>query len=195
MTIEIPVGVGDQVVLERASDLFCTAGYDNTTMRDIADAAGLRQLELFARYPSKEELLWRIAAWAHRQIIEGQHAAFRSASDTVGRLQAFVRFHSTFHARNNTVARLVNQNMSSLSAAHRAEAIRCRDTYDRRFRELLKQGVAEGCFDMTNVRVTAYAILEMGIEISVWFRPGGELSAEELASLHEELALRMVGYC
>lgn len=195
MAVRLRTDVPDEEVLRRATKVFSSVGFEGATMREIADEARIRQADLFARFPSKEEILWLIAYKAHRFIIEGQADAFSGGKDTVDRFRRFIRFHSSFHAEQHDVALIVNQNMSSLSLDHRVEAVRLRDLYDHRFRELLERGVLEGQFDITNLRVTAYAILEMGIEISVWYRPQGELSVEELSALHEELALRMVGYC
>lgn len=146
-------------------------------------------------FASKEALLSRLAQRAVGEILEGQAEALENPDDVVGSLRRFVRFHAGWHARNGVLARVVNHNMASLTEEHRTMLIENRAVYERNFRRLLETGSDEGFFDIHNIRVTTYAILEMGIEISVWYRPGGELSAEELASLHEELALRMAGYC
>lgn len=185
----------EDLLLETALSLFGRTGYEATSMRDIALAAGIRQVELYSVFPSKEVVLWRLANRAADEILEGQSQAFDHLEDVVGSLRRFVRFHAGWHARNATLACVVNHNMASLTVDHRTRFFDKRAVYERSFRSLLDTGNSGGFFDILNVRVTTYAILQMGIEISVWYRSGGELSAAELASLHEELALRMVGYC
>jgi AcrR family transcriptional regulator len=195
VTTDVLAVPSEETLLDVALGLFGRSGYDATTMRDIALAAGIRQLDLYSRFPSKEVLLWRLADSAAQQILDGQDRAFDDPGDIVGCLRRFVRFHAGWHAENGRLALVVNHNMASLTIDHRAEFFDKRAVYERTFRRLLETGSAEGYFDIPNVRVVTYAILQMGMEISVWYKPDGELSADELAAQHEELALRMVGYC
>jgi AcrR family transcriptional regulator len=195
MTTDILAVPSEETLLDVALGLFGRSGYDSTSMRDIALAAGIRQLDLYARFPSKEVVLWRLADAAAQQILDGQARALDDRDDIVGCLRRFVRFHAGWHAANGRLACVVNHNMASLTVEHRAEFFEKRAVYERTFRRLLERGGAEAYFDIPNVRVVTYAILQMGIEIAVWYKPDGELSAEELAAQHEELALRMVGYC
>ncbi|MDQ1489322.1 MAG: hypothetical protein QOJ23_1836 [Actinomycetota bacterium] len=195
MATDVIAVPSESMLLERALDLFGRSGYEATTMRDIAIAAGIPQLELYSAFPSKEALLWELAQRAVDGILDGQAMALSGPDDVVESLRKFVRFHAGWHAINGPLARVVNHNMASLTADHRREFFALRSIYERTFRRLLETGSSGGFFDIPNVRVTTYAILQMGIEISVWYRPGGELTPDDLASLHEELALRMVGYC
>jgi AcrR family transcriptional regulator len=195
MATDVIAVPSENMLLERALDLFGRSGYEATTMRDIASAAGIPQLDLYAAFPSKEALLWELAQRAVDGILAGQTAALSDGDDVVESLRRFVRFHADWHAVNGRLARVINHNMESLTEDHRREFFARRALYERTFRRLLDIGNRGGFFDIPNLRVTTYAILQMGIEISVWYRPGGELTADDLASLHEELALRMVGYC
>jgi AcrR family transcriptional regulator len=175
-------------------DLFSQIGYAATSMRQIASAVGIKPASLYNHYASKEELLWEIVQEALSDILKGQEQAFAQNDDTVGKLRAFVRMHATFHAREANVARVVNSNLSGLSARHYKEAVADRATYERRLRDVLEIGEKEGVFSIQNTKVTSYAILEMGMGISIWYRPDGTFPLEQLADAHEQLALRMVGY-
>jgi hypothetical protein len=87
----------------------------------------------------------------------------------------------------------VNGNLPSLSGQHYRRAITLRARYEHGLRDLLATGVREGVFAIEDLRVTSFAILEMGMGISVWYKPDGSLSVRELAERHVTLALRMVG--
>jgi AcrR family transcriptional regulator len=183
-----------ELVLARAVVLFSTMGFEGTSMRQIASAVGIQPASLYNHYRSKEEILWEIVQRSLDTILMGQERAFASEASTVERLGAFVRMHIRFHAEENASARVVNSNLGSLSKRHYALTIKKRAIYEHRFRELLRSGVTEGLFAITNPKITSYAILEMGMGVATWFSDEGELTADGLLPLYEELALRMVGY-
>lgn len=47
---------GRDRILDEAEQLFRTRGYNTVTMRDIANAVGIRQASLYYHFPSKEQL-------------------------------------------------------------------------------------------------------------------------------------------
>jgi len=183
-----------ELVLARAVALFSTGGFEGTSMRQIASAVGIQPASLYNHYSSKEEILWAIVQRSLDTILTGQERALASEASTVERLRAFVRMHIRFHAEENASARVVNSNLSSLSKRHYALTVKKRAIYEHRFRELLRSGVTEGLFAITNPKITSYAILEMGMGVATWFSDEGELDVDDLLSLYEELALRMAGY-
>ncbi len=181
------------LIITRALGLFSKMGYEGTSMREIAAAVGVKPASLYNHYRAKEEILWEIVQGALGEILAGQERAFSDHDDTVGRLRAFVQMHAEFHARQSQAATIVNANLSSLSRPHYRKAISQRERYERRFRGLLETGTAEGLFAIDDSRITSFAILEMGMGISLWYRADGDLSIDALAGRHVKLALRMVG--
>jgi AcrR family transcriptional regulator len=182
-----------ELVLTRAVALFSTVGFDGTPMRQIASAVGIQPASLYNHHRSKEEILWVIVQRSLDTILTGQERAFATETSTVDRLRAFVRMHIRFHAEENASARVVNSNLSSLSKRHYALTVKKRAIYEHRLRELLRTGVQEGVFAITNPKITSYAILEMGMGVATWFNDEGELTVDDLLPLYEELALKMVG--
>jgi len=181
------------LIITRTLGLFSKMGYEATSMREIAAAVGVKPPSLYNHYRSKEEILWEIVQGALAEILAGQERAFSEHDDTLGRFRAFVLFHAEFHARRSQAAQVVNGNLPSLSGQHYRRAITLRARYEHGFRDLLATAVREGVFDIDDLRVTSFAILEMGMGISVWYKPDGDLSVRELAERHLRLALRMVG--
>lgn len=182
------------LIMTAALDLFSKVGYEATSMRQIATAVGIKPPSLYNHFSSKEEILCEIVHNALSEILKGQERAYADNPDTVSRFRSFVRMHATFHARESQAAKIVNHNLSSLSPRHYRRTVADRARYERRFRELLEAGVAERIFDVANTQLTSYAILEMGMGISLWYHRGGTISIDDIATYHEELALRMVGH-
>lgn len=182
-----------ELILSSALNLFATHSYDGTSMRQIAATVGVKPASLYNHYAGKEDILWEIARRSQEQLGSEQDEVFESVVGTVELLDAFVRMHVAFHARWPLPADITNRQLRSLSEDRWSQVVDFRDRYERRLRDLLERGLREGVFDVKDTRITSYAILEMGMGISVWFRPDGPLSVEELCDLHVDLVRRMVG--
>jgi AcrR family transcriptional regulator len=178
-----------------ARRLFASTGYDATTMRAIASAVGIRAASLYNHFPSKEEILWDLTLTALTDL-EASWAdvarALPSDAEALDRLGAFVRTHVAFHAMKGQEAVLVNSQMDRLSPEHRKSAIVMRDRYQRRLSDIIQRGIDDGSFGVPNVRVTTFAILQIGVGVSTWFKPTGQLTVDDLCDIYEELAARMV---
>ena len=61
------------------------------------------------------------------------------------------------------------------------------------FVALIERGVEEGVFSTRSPLLSAYAILQMGIGVSMWYRPDGPLSEDEIVFQYGDMALRLVG--
>lgn len=49
-----------QQILQAATELFAKQGFEGTTTRQIAEAAGVNEAIIFRHFPSKEELYWEV---------------------------------------------------------------------------------------------------------------------------------------
>ena len=59
--------------------------------------------------------------------------------------------------------------------------LRRRDDFERRYRRVIEQGIAAGIFRAVDVPVFTKAMLGAHNWISVWYRPDGRLSGQEIA--------------
>lgn len=179
---------------DAALDLFFERGFRATTMREIAVASALTPGAIYNHFPSKEALLGALIRDVHEQL----ERALVSASAQVGddprdQLRAWVRVHALFHTRYRKHARVANQEIYSLPEPGRTERIEALRRMRAAFRAVIERGVADGIFEVPEVEVTTFAIINMGIRISEWFHPDGRVKANEVADIHAELALRMLG--
>lgn len=178
-----------------ARRLFASTGYDATTMRAIAGAVGIRAASLYNHFPSKEEILWDLTLTALSDLEESWGRVVEElprAASPIDRLGAFVRNHVAFHAMKGQEAVLVNSQMDRLSPEHRKSAIVMRDRYQRRLSDIIQSGIDDESFEVPNLRVTTFAILQIGVGVSTWFKPTGQLRVNDLCDIYEELARRMV---
>lgn len=176
-----------------AVESFASKGFHGTTTRDIASAAGMSPAALYVHHKSKEDLLYLISRAGHERTLQLVKDAVASSSDSVEQLLAVVRGFTAHHARAHTSARIVNYELAALSPEHLPEIAGIRRAIEEEMRRVVEEGVAGGAFRTSNPRMTALALLSLGIDVARWYRDEGEWSPEEIADHYCELALRIVG--
>jgi AcrR family transcriptional regulator len=176
-----------------ALELFAAQGYRTTTVDEIGERVGIRGPSVYKHFRSKQDLLVDIVVETMDVLIAAQRDAIRSAGDPREQLRCVVEAHVRYHAEHIREAFVGNQEIHNLVEPHRSELLRKRADYDRRLRRLIEKGVREGVFEVASPRLAAYAILDLGTGVSVWYRAGGADRLDDLVALYAELALRMVG--
>ena len=179
---------------EAALELFFERGYKATSMRDIAQALGITAAALYNHYPSKDQILFSMVKRLHEELESSLVAAVEEARDDPrDRLAALTRAHAMIHTRYRKDAHVANSEIFSLEEPGRADIVASRQRMRDAFHREIVKGVDAGLFKVDDVTVTTFAIINMGIRIAEWFVPGGRLSAEEVADMHADMALRMTG--
>lgn len=170
-------------LLATAAEVFASQGYSATTVRKVADAAGILGGSLYYHFDSKESMADEILStflddlWAaYDRVLD----AGLSARDT---LEAVVveSFRSIDEHRPAVV---LYQNESK----HLATSERFHYLLDsqRRFEEmwlsLLDRGVKEGAFRADLDRTLIYRFIRDTVWVAAnWYQHGGRLSADDIA--------------
>ncbi len=173
-------------VLDAAADLFLERGYAGTTVRDIADAAGMKAGSIYYHFDSKDEILTAILDAGMTIIDEAMTEALALADDeasTTDRLHAAVTAHleALFEHGPYTAAhvRLYHDSPGDVRVAARP----ARDAYEQRWAELLEAaqqaGVVEPDVDLTILRLSLFGAMNGAL---AWYRPDGERSLDEVAT-------------
>src|SRR5690349_23993182 len=100
---------GDKI-FQAALELFRAEGFDNATMRNIAQSAGVATGAAYYYYPSKDAIVmdfYRRASAAMQQEIA---AALEGVSGLEKRLRAIIRVKLTHFGPNRTVLRALLRN-------------------------------------------------------------------------------------
>ncbi|GAA3836933.1 TetR/AcrR family transcriptional regulator [Nocardioides panacisoli] len=180
-------------LLQAAVSAFADKGFHGTTTRDIAAAAGMSPAALYVHHRSKEELLYLISKAGHERTLELVKAAIASTDDPSDALRKVVYDFAVHHARGHTGARIVNYELAALSPEHLAEIQGIRHQIEDQIRRLVARGVKAGQFDTADPRITAAALLSLGIDLSRWYRDGVRWTPEQIADQYAAMALRIVG--
>jgi AcrR family transcriptional regulator len=181
-------------ILEVGLQLFASAGFHGTSIRDLAKALELQPSALYAHFPSKEHILAELARVGHEVVHERLCAALAGAgTEPSDQVRALVRAHALLHATYPQLAIVVNDEMHALTPDLAAPALELRERSSALLLQVIERGVATGRFSPPHAVVTTAAIGAMGLRIPYWYDGASALDMSALADIHAELALRMLG--
>lgn len=177
---------------DAALSLFSERGYHGTGMEDIAQAIGMGASSLYNHMTSKQDLLAGIMLTTLDDLLTGFDRATSEGTPSQ-RLYRAMDTHVRYHAEHRREARIGNREIPSLYQPAQDTVRNRRRSYARRWEALIDDGVTAGEFSAESTRITAYALLEMGIGVAQWFRDEGPLSLDTVAAQYADMALRQVG--
>jgi TetR/AcrR family transcriptional regulator, cholesterol catabolism regulator len=186
----VPMKRRDEL-LELAAGMMAERGLRATTVRDIADAAGILSGSLYHHFSSKEEMVdevlrtfldWLFARY--QQIVDTEH-------DPLERLKGL--FMASFEAIENHHAQVViyQDEAKRLSSQARFGYLDARNREQRKmWVDVLTQGIAEGCFRPDIDVDLVYRFIRDTTWVSVrWYQPGGPLTAEQVGAQYLAIVL------
>jgi AcrR family transcriptional regulator len=177
---------------DAALTLFAARGYHGTSMEDIAAALGLRAPSLYNHVESKQSLLQQIMLGTVESLVKDQEAVLATTQDVTEQLRRLMEAHVRFHTRFQREVRVSNNEIANIEEPARTRLLDQRRRYARPWIELIERGVAEGRFECRWPRVTAFALIEMGMGVSLWFRADGQLSEAQVVYYYGDMALRLL---
>ena len=182
-------------VLDAACQLFAERGYRGTSMKDIAEALGVRAPSLYNHVTSKQEILFAVMGKAMDRALAALEEALAGVEehDTSEQLRRATESLVLDFLRFPAEVTVCNTEVRSLETANRLAIVAKRDQYAARVRGIIEQGCRDGRFSTRTPQIAAFAVLEMGNGAKSWFRSSGRYPDTFVASEYGEFALRVVG--
>lgn len=174
-----------------AAVMFAERGLRATTVRDIADGAGILSGSLYHHFASKEEMVDELL----REFLDWLFARYREIVDSepnpLERLKGL--FMASFEAIEHRHAQVViyQDEAQRLSTQARFSYIDERNKQQRRmWHDLLNQGVEEGYFQPDLDVDLVYRFIRDTTWVSVrWYQPGGPLTAQQVGQKYLAIVL------
>jgi len=176
-------------LLEIAAELFATRGYAQTTVRDIADEAGLLSGSLYHHFASKEAMLTEILQGFMGDLLGGCTRIVEQGDKPSEMLDGLIR-HSfeTIHRKPSEVA--LYQNESALLAGVPGFEFVTETSLEieKIWLDVLEAGRASGVFRKDVDVKLLHRFIRDAVWASVsWYRPGGRFNHVTLADQFIEL--------
>lgn len=179
-------------IIVAAAKLFRKQGFNGTSIVDIAREVGLPKGSIYNYVQNKEELLYETISLGIRATLPELRTIAESDDNPERKLRRLVYRNMLSMVKHRDCISIFFKDRNNLASKHREEYVACRAEVEGFFRKILEQGMAEGFFRKDNVTLLTFAILGMCNWIIQWYRPDGELSAEDLATCFADTAMRMV---
>ncbi|ULH16519.1 TetR/AcrR family transcriptional regulator [Deinococcus sp. KNUC1210] len=188
-----PLSRREQITLV-ASRLFSERGYHATSMRDLAAELGMQGGSLYAHISGKEELLIEIVNRAARQFDAALFSLKTADIAPELKLREAMSRHVSVVAENMDSATVFFHEWKHLSAGPLANVIAWRDGIEQFYRDLIAEGVQAGVYrPELNIKMTANLVLSSVNWTYTWYRPGGPLSPQDVATSFEQMLVLGLG--
>lgn len=178
-------------ILQCFTEMVAERGYDEVSIRDVAEALGISKGTILHHFRSKEALLEQVHnEYMRRRLAEASEflAAF---DDPVDQLQLIVYqlMLSQQDDRAATVA-FSREIVRSAEEEVMTEVRAMRDEYSAKVIEIIARGVEGGAFKAVDPRLTALQVFGMCNWSWTWFAPDGRWPASRIA---DEFCRTLIG--
>lgn len=181
-------------LLEVALRTFGDRGFNGVSVRDLAQGANIHPSSMYAHLASKEALLMELMIFGHDEHLDRVRTAVADAQGgAVSRMRAYVDAHVGFHLDFPLLARVANRELHALGPDSAAQVLDLRHEAEGLMVTIIKEGIAEGCFQAPEPWLAAAMIGGMGIRVSEWWDPGGPYTKGRVRQIYTDGALRILG--
>ena len=170
-------------VIEGAARLFRAKGFDGTSTRDIAAAAGMRSGSPFYHFESKNALLYVVMEEGMAQASQSQAIALAALTPQAApreRLRTLVRHHfEVLLGPSSDFIPVMLYEWRSLTPEQRTGIAQIKDGYEAEWTPVLEALHASGALKAEPIaaRLFIFGALNWSVQ---WFSPRGALSLDEM---------------
>ncbi len=178
-------------LLELAATMFAERGLRATTVRDIADSAGILSGSLYHHFSSKEEMVDELLRGFLDWLFDRYQQIVATEPNPLERLKGL--FMASFEAIADRHAQVViyQDEAKRLTDQPRFSYVEERNKEQRKmWVDVLNQGIEEGYFRPDIDVDLIYRFIRDTTWVSVrWYQPGGPLTAEEVGRQYLAIVL------
>lgn len=178
-------------LLQLAATMFADRGLKSTTVRDIADSAGILSGSLYHHFKSKEQMVEEVLKDFLDWLFERYQEIVAGESTPLDRVKGL--FMASFEAIEHRHAQVViyQDEAKRLSALPQFAFVDDRNREQRKmWVDLLHEGIADGTFRPDLDVDLVYRFIRDTTWVSVrWYQPGRPLTAEEVGRQYLAIVL------
>ncbi|MCM2414710.1 MULTISPECIES: TetR/AcrR family transcriptional regulator [unclassified Streptomyces] len=178
-------------LLATAAEVFAAQGYNATTVRRIADAAGMLAGSLYYHFDSKESMLDEILSTFLNELWEGYDAVLGAGLGPRETIEALVTESFREIDRHRAAVAIYQKEARHLAAQPRFQYLAdSQQKFEKAWLGTLERGVADRTFRADlDIRLTYRFVRDTVWVAASWYRPGGQHSPEEIARQYLSMVL------
>ena len=169
-------------IIQRAAETFGRKGFHATTLDDIAAELGVTKASLYYYFANKEELLYAVHLMSMEDHLDRLNRILEEHPDAspTEKLELAISEHLKLLASKYEGAFLLQQEYE-LEEGHRKHVLELRNKYERKFLDIIHEGVRKHLFRAKDERITVFMIFGTINWFLRWYRSDGRLTVEEIA--------------
>jgi TetR/AcrR family transcriptional regulator, cholesterol catabolism regulator len=187
-SLAVPVSETHATLLNAACTLFKRKGYFATSMREIADLAGMQKASAYYYIATKEDLLYQISIAVLNHISGRVKAALSGISSPGERVCVLITFHVVSLLQHQDWYATANDEVHALSPARREEVVSLRNQYEALVRTTLEEAQSAGFLRKDiPAKFLGLGLLGMINLIYPWYQPAVDVTPVELGSILSDI--------
>jgi AcrR family transcriptional regulator len=168
-------------ILAQSQGVLKEKGYAATSVRDIAKALDMEPASLYSHFKNKEDIL-KITCF---EMADKFELAVKEVNDIYfnaeEKLRMAIKLHVEILTQNLDSALIFIRDWRNLTGKSLDQFVAKRNVYEEGFREIVQTGIDEGVFNETDKKFAALTILSSVNWIVEWYKPDGNLNAQQIA--------------
>jgi AcrR family transcriptional regulator len=170
-----------EAILRTALTLFLERGYGGTSLNDVAQHLKITKPALYHYFRNKEDILLECYRWGCMLIREFLDDIAAQTGPGLTKVTAFINSYTSVISADFGRA-VIRLDDNELSPEGRAEVRSYKKEIDRRLRSFIQEGMEDGSIIQCDPKLASFTIAGAINWISMWYRPGGSLSPEQVAA-------------
>lgn len=173
-------------ILDAAVELFYQSGYSATGVQQVVDAAGCTKGAFYHYWNSKQDLLLEIHDTFHHYAIgRGREILARQLPADEALHEVIVELFRQLELYRKHMTVVFHQTIYTPYAEYpKSRALR--DEFELIVKTIISDGVDSGVFrdDLEQTNVMAYGVMSFSSWATNWYRPGGNMTAEQIGEMY-----------
>lgn len=178
-------------LLATAAEVFAEQGYSATTVRTIAERAGMLAGSLYYHFDSKEAMADEILSSFLTDLWDGYRAIADAEHDPRTTFEYLVAESFRQMDRHRPAVALYQKEARNLAALPRFSYLtESQENFQKLWIQTLERGVTDGSFRADLDIPIAYRFVRDTVWVTAsWYRPGGRRSAGQVAAHYTSMVL------
>lgn len=167
-------------LLREAGRAFSVRGYHDTSLEDVAKTLAVTKAALYYYVKNKQEILFECHMMSldlGEQALKFCESNGKNGLDKV--LLLIGKYVELITSEMGSFA--VLGEFDALEAQNKATVARRRDKFDRQFRKIISEGIADETIRAVDPKLTVFFYMGAINWMTRWFKPDGALRGEEIA--------------
>jgi AcrR family transcriptional regulator len=163
-----------------AAQLFRKRGYQATSMRDIAEAVGIKAASIYNHFQSKQEILEALLMNMATLFTQGMQSINESSLNAENKLEQLIALHIRLTIENSDAIALITGEWVHLEDPVKSDYLALRNSYETEFKDIITTGKSQGLFKDIDTNVILFSLLSTLHWMYSWYGKNKDYNRIEL---------------